>query len=78
MPFYRSLGFMPVPATQPKKSTFVQGHLNVSVHSDFEICMTQQFLNDFRILAVGVQDGAERMTKRMPNRYAWLARSVAS
>ena len=28
--------------------------------------MTQQFLNDFRILAVGVQDGPERMEKRMP------------
>ena len=28
--------------------------------------MTQQFLNDFRILAVGVQDRAERVTKRMP------------
>lgn len=28
--------------------------------------MTQQFLNDFRVLAIGVQDGAERMTKRMP------------
>jgi hypothetical protein len=28
--------------------------------------MTQQFLNDFRVLAVGVQDGAERMAKRMP------------
>ena len=25
--------------------------------------MTQQFLNDFRVLAVSVQDGAERMTK---------------
>ena len=28
--------------------------------------MTQQFLNEFRVLAVGVQDGAERMAKRMP------------
>jgi len=28
--------------------------------------MTQQFLNDFRVLAVGVQGGAERMVKRMP------------
>jgi hypothetical protein len=25
-----------------------------------------QFLNDFRVLAVGVQDGAESMAKRMP------------
>ena len=24
--------------------------------------MTQQFLNDFRVLAVGVQDSAERVT----------------
>jgi hypothetical protein len=28
--------------------------------------MTQQFLNHFRVLAVGVQDGAERVAKRMP------------
>jgi hypothetical protein len=28
--------------------------------------MTQQFLNDFRVLAVSVQDGAERVTKRIP------------
>jgi hypothetical protein len=35
-------------------------------HRDFQICMTQQFLNNFRILAVGVQDRAERMAKRMP------------
>ncbi len=28
--------------------------------------MTQQFLNDFRVLAVGVQDRTERVTKRMP------------
>ena len=39
--------------------------LNVCVHCDFEVCMTQQFLNDFRILAIRVQQGAERMTKRM-------------
>jgi hypothetical protein len=40
--------------------------LNVCVHRDFERCMTQQFLNHFRVLAVGVQDGAERVAKRMP------------
>jgi len=28
--------------------------------------MTQQFLNHFRVLAVSVQDRAERMAKRMP------------
>jgi hypothetical protein len=28
--------------------------------------MTQQLLNDFRILAVGIQDGVERVAKRMP------------
>jgi SNF family Na+-dependent transporter len=39
---------------------------NVSVHSDFDVCMTQQLLNDFRILAVGIQDGVERVAKRMP------------
>ena len=30
----------------------------------FEVGM--QFLNDFRILAIGVQGGTERMVKRMP------------
>lgn len=28
--------------------------------------MAQPFLNDFRVLAVAVQDRAERVTKRMP------------
>jgi hypothetical protein len=47
---------------QPCSALCVSHHsrLNVSVHRDFEVCMTQQFLNDFRILLVGVQDGAER------------------
>src|ERR1043165_4845886 len=40
--------------------------LYVCVHRDFERCMTQQFLNDFRVLAVSVQDGAERVAKCMP------------
>jgi hypothetical protein len=47
--------------------TFLITHsLNVCVHGDSKVCMTQQFLNDFRVLAVGVQDGAESMAKRMP------------
>jgi len=28
--------------------------------------MTQQFLNSFQILAIAVQDRAERMARRMP------------
>jgi len=40
--------------------------LNVRVHRDFEVCMTQQFLNDFWVLTIGVQDRAERVPKCMP------------
>src|SRR5215813_13242012 len=45
-------------------SSLIAHRLNVCVHRDFEICMAQQFLNHFRVLAVGVQDGAERVAKR--------------
>lgn len=37
--------------------------------------MTQQLLKDFRVLAVGVQDGAEHVTKRVPAYTPWLAQS---
>ena len=31
--------------------------------------MTQQLLNDFRVLGVGVQDGTKRMAKRISATY---------
>src|SRR5215813_6041513 len=40
--------------------------LNVSVHRDFPRCMTQKFLNNFRIYSVGIQDRSARVTEGVP------------
>jgi hypothetical protein len=51
---------------------FITDSLNVCVHRDFEVCMAQQFLNNFRVLAVRVQDSAERVTKGKPTDTLFL------
>lgn len=47
-------------------SLFVRHSLDVSVHCDLEIGMAQEFLNDFRVLSIGIQDRPKRTTEGVP------------
>ena len=40
--------------------------MDVSIHGDFQSRVTQQFLNDFGVLSIGIQDRAERVTEGVP------------
>jgi hypothetical protein len=40
--------------------------LDVRVHCDLEIGLTQDFMNDFGVFCVGIQDRPKRMTKGLP------------
>ena len=44
----------------------IRHSLNVSVPRDFQSSVPKQFLNNFWILSIGIQDRAERVTKRVP------------
>jgi hypothetical protein len=47
-------------------SLFVRHSLDVGVHRDLEIGMTQEFLNDFGVLSIGIQDRPRRMVEGVP------------
>jgi hypothetical protein len=47
-------------------SLFIRNSLNVGVHHDLEIGMTQELLNDFGIFSIGIQERPKRMTKGVP------------
>jgi hypothetical protein len=54
-------------------SLFVRHSLDIGVHRDLEIGMTYEFLNDFGVLSIGIQDRPKGVTKRMPASFGLLA-----
>src|SRR6266849_8866870 len=44
----------------------IRHSLNVSVHGDLQSSVTEQSLNDFGVLSIGIQDRPKRMTEGVP------------